>query len=209
MIDDCFQRYVTVHSSLISILDFLLAANCGSCFYCSSRYDSKLLKHETNCCRYFRDFHLQLPILDPSVFPDDLYGNSPLLFWVVLSIGSRGYEKHPSLIHALSPRVTNDVMMLMNRRNITVEIIKALILFLTWPFPSTSFYQASTFVHGAALLHIAMQCELHTPYFDIEYSKTDLDASEMDSLERAKLWAYTVIIYQRYCIPLATYSYLY
>jgi hypothetical protein len=129
---------------------------------------------------------------------DDLYSYSSLLFWVVVSLGSRKYDKHPTLIHALSPRVTNHVMMSMNSKNIPTAFVKALILFLTWPFPSTAFHRTSSFVLGAMLIPIAMQCELHTPYLDTESSKLELESLEPASLERAKLWAYAVITYQRY-----------
>jgi hypothetical protein len=165
-------------------------------------------KEVTDCCRYYRDFHLQLPIMDPSIPADDLYGYSPLLFWVVLSIGSRKYAKHPTLIHALSPRVTNQIMMSMNPKSIPIDLVKALVLFLTWPFPSHTFLRTSSFVLGATLIHMAMQCGLHTPFLSIEASKLYLEHPEMSSLEKAKLWAYVVITYQQYVTTLNAKLYL-
>jgi transcriptional regulatory protein LEU3 len=156
------------------------------------------MKEIAHCCRYYRDFHPQLPILDPLGSADDLYGYYPLLFWIVLSLGARKYDKHPTLIHALSPRVTNHVMMSMNPRNVPIGIIKALVLFLTWPFPSNSFYRTSPFILSATLIHMAMQRGLHTPYLHSEPLRQGLESLEIGNVEGAKLWSYTVITYQRY-----------
>jgi transcriptional regulatory protein LEU3 len=164
-----------------------------------------LLRRYSDCHRFYQDFHPQVPILDPLVLPEDLYGYSTLLFWVVLSIGSRKYDKHPTLVHALAPRVTSHVMMSMNSRNLTLEVVQTLILLLTWPFPSTSFYRTSSFVHGGVLIHMAMQCGLHTPYIQLEPSTLGFGSLETASIERAKLWVYAVITYQR-CVSSLIFS---
>ncbi|KAF2674678.1 hypothetical protein BT63DRAFT_419960 [Microthyrium microscopicum] len=140
--------------------------------------------------RYHQKFHPQLPVLDSSMSADKLYERSTLLFWVVLSLGSRGYEKHPTLVQSLSPLVTSQVMVSMNPKVIPIDLVKALILFLTWPFPSNTFHRTSQFALGGTIIHMAMQCGLHTAH---------LDGTSGLGLEGTKLWAYAVIVYQRIC----------
>jgi hypothetical protein len=84
-----------------------------------------------------------------------------------------------------------------------------MILFLTWPFPSSSFNRTSSFNHGAMLIHMAMQCDLHTPYLDVNLPRPGPNSSEKESIERARLWAYAVITYQRYENLLVAQSELY
>lgn len=149
-------------------------------------------------CRFFRDYHHALPILEPLVDPDLLYGRSPLLFWIVISIGSRRYDKHPTLMNALSSRVTNLILQSMNLRSKPLEVIKGFILILSWPIPSPgSFYRDPCFVFSGALVHIAMQCGLHTPYLSTLSSKPGPEFMETSSVKKAQIWAYIVIVYQR------------
>jgi hypothetical protein len=148
--------------------------------------------------RFFRDYHPALPILEPSVPPDLMYGSSPLLFWVVVSIGSRKYGKHPTLINALSGRVTNLLLQSMTLRSKALEVIKGFVLVLTWPFPFGSFNHDPSFVFCGSLVHIALQCGLHIPYLGMTSSKLCSPVKDTSSVQRVKLWAYVVITYQTY-----------
>jgi len=148
---------------------------------------------------FFHDYHPLLPVLHPADTPNVLYGKSPVLFWVVVSIGCRKLSIFPSLISALSPRVFSLILSSLNARFKPLESIKALLLLLEWPFPSTSYNCDPSFVLSGALIHMAMQSGLHTPCLSMEALKLDIRSSFVDStaVERAQLWAYVVIIYQR------------
>ena len=73
----------------------------------------------------------------------------------------------------------------------------ALILLLTWPFISTMFYRDPTFVLSGSLIHMAMQCGLHTPYLRMESLKVDPILMETNNIKKAQIWAYVAITYQR------------
>lgn len=152
----------------------------------------------TNFYRFFRDYHPALPILELPVPPDFMYGTSQLLFWVVVSIGSRKYGKHPTLINAFSGRVTNLLLQSMTLRNKAVEVVKGFVLILTWPFPFGSFNHDPSFVFGGSLVHIALQCGLYIPHLGMTSSKLCSPVRDTSSIQRAKLWAYVVITYQQY-----------
>ena len=147
--------------------------------------------------RYFKDYHSILPILDPSVTPNMFYHHAPFLFWVVVSVGSRRYTRHPALTQMLTLPVTQLALQSIMVRTKPIERIKGLILLLNWPFPSGAFYRDPSFLLGGTLLHMAMQCGLHTPTFSEDFSKTYLQLPEPEPLRRAEIWAYVVITYQK------------
>jgi transcriptional regulatory protein LEU3 len=148
--------------------------------------------------QFFSHYHPRLPILDANQSPNWWYNHSPLVFWQIVSIGSRRYPKYPTLTNALSSRVTNLSLSSLNSRYKPLEVIKSLVLFLSWPFPSTAFYRDSTCVLSGALLHLALQCGLHTPFIKMHLYKENAMIDSNPST-RAQLWAYVVIAYQKVC----------
>jgi len=145
--------------------------------------------------RYFKDYHSMIPILDHGVTPNKIYQHAQSLFWVIVSIGSRRYTRHPTLIRALALPVTQLVLQSIIIRTKPIERIKAMILLLNWPFPSGPFYREPSFLLGGALLHMAMHCGLHS--FTEELSNPQKQLPEQELLRRAEIWAYVVITYQR------------
>ncbi|CRG86076.1 hypothetical protein PISL3812_03079 [Talaromyces islandicus] len=153
-----------------------------------------------HCFRlFFRDYHPLLPVLDPTIMPNNLYGKSPVLFWVVVSIGARKNLAHPNLITALSSRVSPLILTSLSTRTRSLEAIKAMLLLMEWPFPSNPYQGEPSFVLSGALVHMAMQNGLHTPYLSKDVPKLEAQSSFMESstVERIRLWAYVVIVYQR------------
>jgi transcriptional regulatory protein LEU3 len=148
--------------------------------------------------QFFTHYDPRLPILDSDRSPNWWYNHSSLVFWLIVSIGSRRYAKFPTLTNALSSRVTNLALSSLNSRYKPLEVIRGLVLLLTWPFPSTAFYRDSTCVLSGALLHLAMQCGLHTPFIKMHSFKENAMLDSNPST-RAQLWAYVVIAYQKVC----------
>jgi transcriptional regulatory protein LEU3 len=140
-----------------------------------------------------------VPLMDPSWSPNHFYEQAPLLFWVIVAIGSRKLTTHPSLTCALAPRVTQQAFMSLNSRSMPLQCIKGLVLLLSWPFSSTSFYRDTSYVLSGALLHKAMQCGLHTPVLTHDFSKKRPArvATKEELLRRAELWTHVVLTYQR------------
>ena len=74
-----------------------------------------------------------------------------------------------------------------------------MLLLMEWPFPLSSYQYEPSFVLSGALIHMAMQNGLHTPYLSKETPKLEAQSSFVEStaMERARLWTYVVIVYQR------------
>jgi transcriptional regulatory protein LEU3 len=149
---------------------------------------------------YFKTYHSMLPILDPSIAPNRFHQHAPLLFWVIISIGSRKYTRHPTLTQTLALPVTQLALQSILVQSKPMERMKGLILLLNWPFPSSAFYRDPSFLLGGTLLHMAMQFGLHAPTFSQDFSKTYIKLPEQDPVRRAEIWVYVVITYQRYAI---------
>ena len=148
---------------------------------------------------FFRNYHPLLPVVDPTTTPNLLYGKSLVLFWVVVSTGARKNSAYPNLITALSSRVSPLVLASLNTRTRPLEAIKSMLLLMEWPFPLSSYQYEPSFVLSGALIHMAMQNGLHTPYLSKETPKLEAQSSFVEStaMERARLWTYVVIVYQR------------
>src|SRR5690242_5840730 len=110
--------------------------------------------------RFFKEYHPMLPILDPSVTPNTFYQYAPFLFWIIVSIGSRRYAEHPTLIHLLTLPVMRLASQSITTRNNPIERIKGFLLLLSWPFPSSASFRDPSFVLAGMLLHTSMQCGL-------------------------------------------------
>ena len=149
---------------------------------------------------YFKNYHPILPILDPGVTTNSLYQHAPFLFWVVVSIGSQRYSRQPTLTRTLALPVTQLVLQSIIIRTKPIVRMKALILLLGWPFPTGPFYRDPSFVLAGTLLHIAMHCGLHAPNFDRDVSNSFLKLPERELVQRAEMWVYVVVTYQRYTI---------
>ena len=147
--------------------------------------------------RYFKDYHPVLPIIEPSISPNTFYQHAPFLFWVVVSIGSRRYTRHPTLTGALALPVTQLALRSIIVRTKPIENMKGLLLLLNWPFPTGPFYRDPSFLLSGSLLHMAMQCGLHAPTFSQDFSKSYQKVHEQEHIRRAEMWAYVVITYQR------------
>lgn len=160
---------------------------------------------------YFSSFHEFLPILEPTWTPNQYYSRSPFLFWAITGVSCRGYIADPTLLGIFAPKITTlSLMSLRTGKNRPVFYynIQALLLVLTWPFPTPSLGKDTTFPLSGALLHMAMQIGLHIPSSSQDFSRTKLHLTDADLAKRAELWAHCMIVYQRMCnvigqIPLA------
>ncbi|RDW74907.1 hypothetical protein BP6252_06049 [Coleophoma cylindrospora] len=138
---------------------------------------------------YFNDYHSMLPILDPSVTPNTFYQHSPALFWVIISVGSRKYSRQPTLTQVLTLPVTQLILQSIIVRNKPIERMRALMLLLNWPFPSSPFYRDPSFLLSGTLLHMAIHCGLHVPTFSQDFSRVYLELPEPELIRRAEMWA--------------------
>jgi hypothetical protein len=138
-----------------------------------------------------------LPILDPTVSPNDLFERSQLLFWAIAAVATRTYYKDPTLLDSLGERVLN--LGLLSLRSPSIPNIKGLLLILTWPVSKTAGAQDTTYIISGSILHMAMQMGLHIPTSSQDFSRVKVNLTEKQIVKRAELWGYCVVTYQRSC----------
>ena len=151
--------------------------------------------------RYFRDYAVLLPILDPSITPNAYYSLSPLLFWAIIGIACRTYSKNPTLLSVLPSKIQVMALMSLNVPQTTLAIVQGMLLLLQWPFPKVGHGHDQSFPLSAAVLHMAMQIGLHLPVASQEFSKQRVRLTEEELRIRAETWGYCTLIYQRYFSP--------
>lgn len=161
--------------------------------------------------RFFQDHAPFLPILDPSTTPNAYYDQSTLLFWTIVFVASRTYNKNPTLFPTLAEPILEMVLLSMGSNAAPVFKIQSFLLFLTWPPASLEV----VFPLSGWLLHVAMQNGLHMPMASHEFgrnvrslrsepSQANKSILMMDLRRRSELWAYCIVVYQRYVSQLIT-----
>ncbi|KAF3189905.1 hypothetical protein TWF106_007113 [Orbilia oligospora] len=141
---------------------------------------------------YFDHYHPFLPMLDPTTSPSMYYSSSQLLFWVIISIGSRRYPSgEPNLLMRLSRAVSKLVWSTLATVPHNKFVVKALILISTWPFPTSSTLNDPTYMLSCLAVSVAIQMGLHRPAYTKDYTKfaNKAKADSMEICDRTTTWA--------------------
>jgi Fungal specific transcription factor domain len=148
--------------------------------------------------RYFQKYAPYLPYLPAERTPDEYYDGCSLLFWSILAVGSRRYERDPTLLSALSTRVFKLALLSTHLKSSGLPILKSLLVLLTWKFPSNDVSDEMNYVLCGSMIHLAVMLGLHLPLAAQDFSRVKVQLSEDDIKRRAEIWANCVILYQRY-----------
>ncbi len=140
--------------------------------------------------RYFRMYSSHLPIFDMNLYPSDYYSNSPLIFWCILTVGSRRHAEDSTLLASLIARVMEVVMSSLFTISPEVKVVEEILLLLTWLFPSTPKCGENIFVMRGNLVHVAMRLGLHMPLSSQNFARTKPRLSDQDLKRRPELWSY-------------------
>lgn len=79
-----------------------------------------------------------------------------------------------------------------------VQYIQSLLMLCTWPFPKNTVSKDSSYTLSGLLIQLSMQIGLHLPVLTQDFIRVRVTLSEHDIRKRAELWAYCVLISQRY-----------
>ena len=129
--------------------------------------------------------------------PDAYYETSVLLFWVILSVGSRHFEKDRALYHSLQAPVMRLVWSTMSDVPQDHHVVKALAVIVTWPFPTSSTSSDPSFILCGMMMNIGLQIGLHRPGHAQDFSKFKIEFREAEFKDRVRTWATVNIVAQR------------
>ncbi|KUJ11501.1 uncharacterized protein LY89DRAFT_226498 [Mollisia scopiformis] len=138
---------------------------------------------------FFEHHHHFLDIIDSSLTPESCYASSPLLFWAIISVAARHYDKRPKLLSSLSQHVTSLIWNTISVMPHSRYTIQAILLISLWPFPTNSMTTDISFMLVNMAKTASMQLGLHRPEVvqDFLRVKTRLDPVQFQ--KAVKLWA--------------------
>jgi transcriptional regulatory protein LEU3 len=149
---------------------------------------------------YFNRFVLyyapKFQIFNDPLEPNTCYSQSPLLFWTIVTIGSRKLVKDPTLLNLLGPKVVELTQSAIFSRTNSLSIIQAFLLLCIWPMPVITMYKDVSPIMAGAALNLALTVGLHIPGVGQDFSRTTVLHDSNESRFRARLWVSCLIAIQ-------------
>ncbi|KAF2122766.1 C6 zinc finger domain-containing protein [Lophiotrema nucula] len=143
---------------------------------------------------FFTQYHAILPILDPTLTPNDYYDTSPFLFWSIIVTGSRRYTNDPTILDKTSQLIAPLAFSSMALRSTPIPVIQGLLILCTWRLPTNSMYKDMTHVLCGAAIHLATQIGLHVAGVGQDFARMPIKKDQHQKIFRAKLWMQCVIV---------------
>ncbi|KAI9745651.1 MAG: hypothetical protein M1818_001185 [Claussenomyces sp. TS43310] len=150
---------------------------------------------------YFQHYHTFLPVLDTARSPDEYYEKSPFLFWTLIGVAARMYQRDPYLVSTLSTCVQKLAWNRIAEPPLPLPEVQALCLLCTWPSIDMHAWSDASMLFSNIAMASAMHLGLHRPDYAHEFSKRSrkrwqMPLKEPERFERGKTWAVCNIISQ-------------
>ncbi|KAL8681344.1 MAG: hypothetical protein Q9186_002553 [Xanthomendoza sp. 1 TL-2023] len=147
--------------------------------------------------RFFTLFHPFMPLLDPTITPDDYFAKSPLLPWVIIAVAARHYPPDPNLLPSLSAPISHRLWATLADVPQNYIVVKALCILCTWPLPVSSTSADPTFMLSGLMMQVAMQIGLHRPSHTQDFARAKEDLQEEQLRDRVRTWVACNMVSQR------------
>ena len=166
--------------------------------------------------RFYQHYSPLLPgIFDPSISADEMYSQSPLLFWSIVCTGARKYSSDPTILEQLAKPVIELAFSSMASMKQTVLAIQAALILCSWPTPASTVYKDPSHALAGAALQLALQNGLHAGCHERDFARRPIHrqripkspigspndpqklAFDPDIAFRACLWIHCLITFQR------------
>lgn len=149
--------------------------------------------------RFFTFHHPFLPFLNPNRTPEEYETRSPLLFWTIVTVGSRHYTTEANLFSALCGPLIRLVWSTIADVPQNYHVVKALILLCAWPVATSSTSTDPTFMLCGMMMQIALQIGLHRPTHAQDFTKFRVELREVELQDRVVVWTVCNLVAQRIC----------
>ncbi|KAM3431248.1 hypothetical protein MY4824_007255 [Beauveria thailandica] len=111
--------------------------------------------------KFLQYFHPALPILRKRD-PDECYGASPILFWVIIYVTCRRYTKDRVFFRALVDHVEKDISITLMDPVMTLETAHAALFLCSWPLPVIRLLTDSSTTYISIVMTGIMMIGVHT-----------------------------------------------
>ncbi|KAE8146187.1 hypothetical protein BDV25DRAFT_163009 [Aspergillus avenaceus] len=198
------DQYAGSHEAVASLLD-LRSGFDGSSYMRNGMHQAKRIEDVVVSSErvselfdlFFTFYHPFLPFLERHQSPNDYYNASPLLFWTIISVGTRRSQMDTQLLNSLAGPVSRLVWSTLADIPQSYHVVKALCLLCTWPFPTSSTSTDPTFMLCGMMMQVAMQLGLHRPSYAQDFSKFRVELIEEELRDKVRTWAICNIVAQR------------
>lgn len=146
---------------------------------------------------FFSRYAPQFPAVEGEIAPNDCYAQSPYLFWVIVTIGSRRYHGDPTLLSQLAPHILDLTKHAAFSREATLYTIQGFMLMCTWPLPYSSMSKDITHILSGVLLQHTLSVGLHIFGMGQDFSRIKLQEDRAQMYLRARLWVLCIVVCQR------------
>lgn len=147
---------------------------------------------------FLQNYLVYQPVVESDLQPRECYNKSRLLFWTIVSIGSRRYIKDPTLVISLAPKMTELVERTILSTEGVLFTMQALLLLCAWPIPFDTLSHDTSPTIAGAVLGIAMSNGLHVLGVGQDFSRKKLVDDHVSRLLRAKIWCICITTCQRW-----------
>ncbi|KAF2144023.1 uncharacterized protein K452DRAFT_151594 [Aplosporella prunicola CBS 121167] len=151
---------------------------------------------------YFTHYHPFLPLLDPEQSPEAYMTQARILFWTIIIVAARHYQRDNTLLSKLTPAYRALLWTTISEVPQSYHIVKALCLLCTWPLPASSTTIDETFILAGVMMQVAMHHGLHQPSHAQDFSRTHVQLRDEDIKDRLSTWAVCNIV--AHCVSVAT-----
>lgn len=138
---------------------------------------------------FFLEYHPHLPFLDPDIHPSAYFESCELLFWAIVSVAARRFQHNPTLLPQLSRHVSELVWKQVRILPSSKGIVQSLILFCSWPFPTSSTATDTTYLLSGIMIQIGTQLGLHRSTTPEDFTKFPVSLTTYEYSERVRTWA--------------------
>lgn len=145
---------------------------------------------------FFVWYHPFLPFLSAEQSPDQYFQQDPLLFWAIITVAARRNTADPNLLMSLNGPVTRFMWSKVGEVPSNYFIVKALILFCTWPLPVSTSSADITHILCGVMMKAATGIGLHRPNHTQDFSRVSVDLNREQLHDRVVTWAVCNIVAQ-------------
>lgn len=137
---------------------------------------------------------LPLPILEVKHTPSQCFERNQLLFWAILVVASRTWNRDTLLLGKLSKPVRDLALSSLAERGL--DSVQAILLLLNWPVRET-LATDSRVPLAAGMIMMARRAGIHRPAHGQDFVRAKGPPAHSVVVSRSVLWVCCLIIYRK------------
>lgn len=150
----------------------------------------------TDCFNLFmQQYAPQVCVVNRAMPAKDYLNTSPLLYWTMVTIGSRKYAGNQAMVGQLAPRLIEMIRYAIFSPDLSA--IQAFLLLCIWPIPIDTFGKEISTTLSTLLFQFSLNKGLHVRGVGQDFSRVTLNPEPALEVHRAKLWISCLITAQR------------